>query len=161
MLLVEVHELDAGDREAGLFDDVRLDGGVGDVLGLELAGGFDLGDDPAFGLFGEGVYRDEDVVFVEGGLEDGGGAGGEGLAGGFDGGLGVAVVEVNEGGVWELLAGALSDAGAHVEDGLEGGVGAELRGAGLVGFPPELAVALEAGGEAGFGEAGGHGLAGL
>jgi hypothetical protein len=30
-----------------------------------------------------------------------------------------------------------------------------------VGFPPELAAALEAGGEAGFGEAGGHGLAGL
>jgi hypothetical protein len=161
MLVVEVHQLDVGDREACSFDDVRLDGGVGDVLGLDPGGGLDLGDDPGVAFFRESVYRDEDVVFEEGGLEDGGGAGGEGLACGFDGALGAAVVKVDEGGVWELLAGALSDAVAHVEDGLEGGVRAELRGAGLVGFPPELAVALEAGGEARFGEAVGHGLARL
>jgi hypothetical protein len=60
---VEVHELDAGDREAGSFDDVGLHGGVGDVLRLDLGGGLDLGEHPAVAFFREGVYPDEDPVF--------------------------------------------------------------------------------------------------
>ena len=68
--------------------------------------------------------------------------------------MGVAVVELDEGGARELLAGAFAYAGAHVEEGLEGGAGGELGGLGFVDLPPEEAVALEAGGVAGFGEAG-------
>lgn len=53
------------------------------VWGLHAAGGFDLGEDPGVGLFGEGVDGDEDVVFEEGGFEDGGGAFVDGAAGGL------------------------------------------------------------------------------
>jgi hypothetical protein len=67
-----VHELDASDPEASSFDDVSLDGGVGDVLRLDLGGGLDLGDHPTVAFFGERVDRDEDVVFEEGGFEDDG-----------------------------------------------------------------------------------------
>ncbi len=139
-----------------------LDGCVGDVLRLHPAGGFDLGEDPAVAFFGEGVDRDEDAVFEEARLEDGGGAGVDGLSSGLEGGERAAVVEVDEGRVWELLACAFADAVAHVEDGLKGVVGLKLGGAGLVDAPPELAVALKAGGEAGFGEAvgAGHALTG-
>ncbi len=86
---------------------------------------------------------------------------GDGLTGSFDSSLGSAVVEVDEGGVWKLLTGAFANAGAHVEDGLKAGVGFQLGGTRLVNLPPELAVALKASGEAGFGEAvggAGHGL---
>jgi hypothetical protein len=51
--------------------------------------------------------------------------------------LEAAVVEVDQGGARELLTRAFADAVAHVEDPLKGGVGAELRGAGLVDLPPE------------------------
>ncbi len=50
-------------------------------------------------------------------------------------------------------AGALADPSTHGEDFAEVGVGLQLGGAGVVDFPPEEAVALETGGEAGFGEA--------
>ncbi|MBW2212734.1 MAG: hypothetical protein JRG67_17165 [Deltaproteobacteria bacterium] len=155
MLCVEVHELDAGDREASSFDDVGLHGGVGDVLWFDSGGGFDFGDYPTVVFLREHIYRDEDVVFEEGGFEDDGGAGFDGFAGGFHGGLGAAVVELelNEGGARKLLACAFADAVAHVEDGLEAGVGFELGRAWLVDLPPKLAVALEASGEAGFGKA--------
>ena len=46
---------------------------------------------------------------------------------------------------------------ALVEEVLEHFVGFQLGGVGLVHFPPQLLVALEAGGEAGFGEPGGGG----
>jgi hypothetical protein len=60
--------------------------------------------------------------------------------------------------------GAFAYAVTHVEAGLKRGVGDELGGAWLMDLPPELAVALEARGVAGFGEtvwhsAGGRGLA--
>ena len=151
---VEVHELDSGDGESGALDDLSLDSGVCVVLGFDRLGGFDFGDDPAGGLFAERVDGDEDIVFDEGGFEDGGGAFFDGTAGGFDGLLGIAVVELDERGAGGLLARALADTLAHVEAGLKGRVGDELGCAGLVDLPPELAVALKAGGEAGFGEAG-------
>ena len=153
VLGVEVHELDACDGEARLFDDVGLDCGVGEVLRLHTAARLDLGDDPGAALFGEGVDGDEDVVFEERRFEDGGVAAREGLSRARDGLLGVAVVELDECGVRELLAGAVADSLAGVEAGLEGWVGGELGGLGVVDLPPELAVALEARGEAGFGEA--------
>jgi len=153
MLAVEVHELDARNLEAGSFDDVSLHGGIGDVLGLDLAGGFDLGDDPGVAFFGERVDGDEDLVFEEAGFEDDGGAGRDGFSCLGDGVFDAAVVELDERGVGEVLTRAFADAVAHVEDGLEGGVGFQLRSARLVDLPPKLAVALAASGEAGFGEA--------
>jgi hypothetical protein len=158
VLRVEVHELDAGNGETCAFDNMRLDGCVREMLALDRSCGFDFGDDPAIGFLRERVDGDEDVVFEETGFEDGGGAFFDGLARGLNGEMGAAVVELDECGAWKLLAGAFAYAGAHVEAGLEGGVGGEVGGAGLVGLPPELAVALEAGGEAGFGEAVGQEL---
>jgi len=76
--------------------------------------------------------------------------------------LEVSGIEIDEDCAWELGSGALAYAGAHGEDLEEVGVGAELGGATVVDLPPELAVALVAGGELGFGEAvgvGWHGVA--
>jgi len=52
----------------------------------------------------------------------------------------------------------LADLAALVEAVLEDLVGLELESEGLVDFPPEQFVALEAGGVAGFGEAVRHGF---
>jgi hypothetical protein len=158
VLLVEVHELDAGNGETCAFDNMRLDGCVREMLALDRSCGFDFGDDPAIGFLRERVDGDEDVVFEEAGFEDGGRAFFDGLARGLNGEMGTSVVELDECGASELLARAFAYAGTHVESGLEGGVGFELGGAGVVGLPPELAVALEAGGEPGFGKAVGHQL---
>jgi hypothetical protein len=65
VLVVEMHELDAPYPEACLFNDVGLDGGVGEVLGFYSGGGFDFGEDPGVALLGERVDCYEDAVFEE------------------------------------------------------------------------------------------------
>ena len=150
---VEVHELHANDGEAGLLDDVGLNGRIGNVLRLDPRGGFDLGDHPAIAFFRERVDGDENVVFEKRSLENDRGAGVDGAAGRLDGGQRAAVVEVDEHGVRELLARARADPIAHVEDGLKVSVRAKLGRARLVHFPPELPVALQPGRESRLGEA--------
>ena len=134
VLGVEVHELDARDGEACLLDDVGLDCGVGQVLAASrLPLDFDLGDDPGVALLGEGVDGDEDVVLAEGGFEDGWCRRARALVG-CSRRLGrgrrwSSSMSVAPGNSW---LGAVADALARVEAGLEGGVGGELGGAGLV-----------------------------
>ncbi len=70
VFVVEVHELDANDREPGTFNNVSLHGSVGDVLRLDLGGGVNLGEHPADAFCRQRVDRDENVVLAEGGFED-------------------------------------------------------------------------------------------
>src|SRR2546430_7444128 len=103
------------------------------------------------------VDGDECVGGEDGGLEDRRGALVDQLAGERDA-LGVRIVrQINEHAAGEVAARERPDLRALVEAVLEHLVGLELDGKRLVDFPPEELVALEAGGEAGFGEAVGHG----
>jgi len=72
-----------------------------------------------------------------------------------NGALGSGVVrQVDQHASGKPCARRLAYQAALVEEVLEHLVGLQLDGIGLVHLPPELLVALEAGGEAGFGEAG-------
>ena len=148
-----MHEVDPLHLEPGRADHVELHGDVGVMRLLHLGGGLHLDEVPAPAAPLEHVDGHEDVVGDERGLEDGRGSFGDGALRLLDLLLHVPVLGIHEDAAGEPRLGQLAHPVSLVEDGLEGGVGLELRGGGLVHEPPEELGALDAAAVAGLGEA--------
>src|SRR6267143_5486556 len=109
-------------------------------------------------LRGEDVYRDECVVGEEAGFEDRRGTLVDQLARERDALRESVVWQIDEYATREAVARERTDLRALVEAVLEHFVGLELDGEGLVDFPPQELVALDAGRVARLGKTVRHGL---
>src|SRR6184192_2919013 len=142
-------------RVAAACGDASLNGDVRDVLVLLRGGRLDLGEAVPVPLFLEHIDRDESIVGDERGLEHRRGARVERSSRRGDARRAGVVRQVDQHAARVARPGRFAHLAALVEEILQDLVGLELERFRLVHLPPELLVALEAGGEARLGEPGG------
>ena len=124
VVFVDVHYIGAVDGNIGTFNGVNLDGGVGDVFGLDFRGGFYCHqiETPPVALQNIGPYAD--AAGGKGGFVEGGnGRIGNQIGGGLDGLVMIEVGFADQPAAGEALAGQLADRGAGLAQGLAAGVG--------------------------------------
>jgi len=140
---VQVHHLGAPDVEAGGAGHVELEGDVGEEPGLHLERGLHLDERPAAREPLQDVDVGEGAPGRDARLEDGRSAAGERGPGRLGLHRDVRGIGVDEDAAGEPLPRQLADPVATIEHRLQGPVGHELRGLGLVDFPPEPPEALQ------------------